>query len=224
MRYVRYGTNFLIGVNGLETDMEQLEIDLLHFIKRKLHLNYKQLRYNRAAASSPEKEYVVFLGAEVYVAPQISSPGLNPSSGEAGRLPNRPRLCVPARLLLKKLEASGFVDPERKRPRYAHRLVLWECHEIVKYYDIVIKLFCMYYTFADNYHCLLLLYDVLKQSCALTLARKLGLKRMWHVHKRLEKDLIVRDMEGVPLASFERPRFERPLDPFTGRDINPFIR
>jgi len=52
----------------------------------------------------------------------------------------------------------------------------------------------------------------------------LKLKRMWHVHKRLEKDLVVRDMEGVPLASFERPRFERPLDPFTGRDINPFIR
>ena len=224
VRYVRYGNTFLIGVHGTESDVDQLEVDLVRFIKMRLHLPYKNFQYNRALATSPEKEYVVFLGAEVYVAPQISSPGLHPASSEAGQLPNRPRLCVPARLLMKKLEENGFVDTVHKRPRYCHRLVMWECHEIVKYYDIVIKLFCMYYTFADNYHCLLLLYEVMKQSCSLTLARKLRLRRMWHVHKRLEKDLIVRDMEGVALASFERPRFERPFDPFVGRDVNPFVR
>eukprot|EP00210_Caulerpa_lentillifera_P004427 g4224.t1 len=224
VQYIRYGSDILIGIKGLEIDMDQLEVDLVKVFKSQLSLDYKQFQYNRASASSPEKEYVVFLGVEIYVAPQISSPGLQPSSIEAGRLPNRPRLCVPARLLVKKLEESGFVNSETKQPRYCNRMVLWECHEIVKYYDIVTKLFCMYYVFADNYHCLMLLYDVMKQSCALTLARKLGLKRMWHVHKHFEQDLIIRDMEGVALASFERPILKRPLDPFVGRDINPFIR
>lgn len=222
--YIRYGSDIMIGIKGLELDMDQVEVDLVKIFKTQLFLNSKRFLYNRASASSPEKEYVVFLGVEVYVAPQISSPGLQPTNIEAGRLPNRPRLCVPARLLVKKLIESGFVNSETKHPRYCNRMVLWECHEIVKYYDIVTKLFCMYYIFADNYHCLMLLYDVMKQSCALTLARKLGLKRMWHVHKHFEQDLIIRDMEGVALASFERPILKRPLDPFIGRDINPFIR
>lgn len=75
LKYVRYGCNFLIGLDGNDMDVEQFELDLVKFIKSGLRLDYKNFKYNRAVSTTPDKEYVVFLGTEIYVAPLISSPG-----------------------------------------------------------------------------------------------------------------------------------------------------
>jgi len=224
LRYVRYGANALIGVKGSRDDCERVERDLQHFLKSDLRLDRKNLIFRDACATTPDKEYTVFLGAEIYVAQQISPPGPNPRSKEAGELLQAPRICVPARLLLAKLEDYGFTDKWKKKPTFCGRVVNWEPHEIVRFYDITAKMFQTYYSFADNYHSLSLLFDILRQSCALSLGKKLSLKRLWLVTKKFGKNLEIRGEGDEVLAAMYKPRFGRPREPFSGWDINPFKR
>eukprot|EP00803_Ostreobium_quekettii_P005045 evm.model.scf_116.7 EVM.evm.TU.scf_116.7 scf_116:65647-71826(+) len=224
IHYVRYGANFLIGVNGSKRDCQLLEHDLRKFLKSELRLEPKNSSFVMAPASTPDKESVSFLGAEIYVAQQISPPGSDPGSREAGKLPLLPRVCIPARYLLARLEEHGFTHKTKKKPTYCGRVVNWEVHEIVKFYDVTARMFMSYYTFADNYHCLSLLFDILRQSCALSLGKKLGLKKIGLVTKRFGRDLVVRGDSDEVLAAMYRPKFDRPRVPFTGRDLNPFSR
>ncbi|CAD7705294.1 unnamed protein product [Ostreobium quekettii] len=224
IRYVRYGANFLVGVNGTRRDCHNLEQDLRAFFSSTLKLQHKKATASTACASTPDKEYTVFLGAEIYVAQQIGPPGSDPGSKEAGKLLQCPRVCIPARLLLAKLEDHGFTHKTKKKPTFCGRLVNWEAHEIVKFYDITFRMFMAYYTFADNYHCLSLLFDILRQSCALSLGKKLSLKRIWWVTKRFGKDLVIKGDGDVVLAAMYKPKFDKPRVPFPGRDVNPFTR
>ncbi|GMH44193.1 hypothetical protein BSKO_12127 [Bryopsis sp. KO-2023] len=225
IKYVRYGGNFLIGINGSSDDAVRVEKDLQWFVRNELALPTKGAYSKIASSSSPDKEYVMFLGAEIYVAPQLSIPGFSAIREENTRLPTTPRMCVPARHLMLKLEECGFTDPVKRRPTFVGRLVHWEAHEIVKYYDVTARMFLAYYQFADNYHCLSLLYDILKQSCALTLGKKLSLKRLHWVTRRFGKDLSIFDSDGKLLAVMPPPKsVEDGADVWSGRDINPYAR
>lgn len=224
VRYVRYGGNLLIGINGSSEDAVRVEKDLQWFVRSQLMLPTKGAYSKIASSGVPDREYVMFLGAEIYVSPQITSPGFDARTPEAARLPTKPRLCVPARHLLLKLEEAGFTDPNKRRPTFNGRLVHWDAHEIVKFYDVTAKMFVSYYSFADNYHCLSLLFDILKQSCAMTLGKKLSLKRLHWVTKRFGKDLGIWDTSGKLLAVMMKPKRSEPSNSWSGRDINPFAR
>lgn len=224
IRYVRYGGNILIGIVGSSEDALRVEKDLQWFVRSQLMLPTKGAYSKIANSSTPDREYVLFLGAEIYAAPEISSPGFDARNADAARLPTKPRLCVPARHLILKLEEHGITDVGKRRPTFNGRLVHWEAHEIVKFYDVTAKMFFSYYSFADNYHCLALLYDILKQSCTMTLGKKLSLKRLHWVTKRFGKDLGIWDSSGNLLAVMLKPKFIEPVSIWNGRDINPFAR
>jgi group II intron reverse transcriptase/maturase len=202
LRYVRYADDFLIGVIGSKENCVEIRDKIHAFLLDELKLN---LNLDKTKITHARTEAAHFLGTDIRITPPKKRPiRIIKRGGQTYRSrTNIPTLLhVPTNKLVTKLIEKGFAKPGGK-PTGSRRWLHFENHQIVKlFYQIWLGIKA-YYSFADNFCNLGIIFYILKFSCVLTLALKLKLKTANKVFAKFGKEITIRDGKGQILASFK---------------------
>lgn len=199
IRYVRYAYDFIIGIQGPYSLANQVQGEITECLQSfgldcpldKTHLT----------PSSWHKKPVNFLGYKI-IAPKIPR-------GKKQSLPlgtpnptrrNNPRIRfdIPIRDLLNKLQRNQFLKVGKNphgtrteifRGTFKGNLINLEHKDIIRSYNSIITSIWNYYSFANNIRELGRIYSLLRESCALTLARKYKLRSQKQVFRKYGQNL-----------------------------------
>jgi group II intron reverse transcriptase/maturase len=200
-RYVRYADDFIIGIQGPFSLAKQVKERVSQFLNKTLRL---ELSTEKTTITKWERTPVKFLGCGI-MAPQTlrcQKPLEKLKMGSKGR-PGvrrkkiRIRFYAPIGSILKRLKTNGIVRAKTTpgksgieyRGTFRGNLINLEHPDILKYYNAIIRGIWNYYAFVNNKGALGQIFWVIRESCALTLARKFKLKTQRGAFKKFGKQL-----------------------------------
>nr|YP_010395117.1 hypothetical protein NDB12_mgp07 [Grateloupia elliptica]UQJ72558.1 hypothetical protein [Grateloupia elliptica]UYI31677.1 hypothetical protein [Grateloupia elliptica] len=192
VRYVRYNSNFLIGISGSKNDCTKIKNKILELLQNyfKSALTLQKVKIVHASTNG-----AFFLGYNI----RTLNLGKNKAKNlqkiitkkSATDLVSIPIMNVPIKEVVKKLTSLGYCR-NSGNPTRCGRLIHKPLHEIIKEYLIFESKLFNYYGMASNYKQLAQkIHYTLKYSCALTFASKLKLKTLRKVFKKFGKNLTV---------------------------------
>ncbi len=200
INYIRYADDFVIGVEGSHTLAKEILQKLNEFVTNKLKLKFNS---DKTFISQFDKESFKFLGYEIR-APFMNG-GVKPfetivvnEKSMTRRKKLRISIEMDTKKVLKKLETNGFIRKRTShtthneleyRGTFKGNLINLDHSDIIRYYNSVVRGIQNYYSFASNRADVSRIGWLIKESCALTLARKFKLKTLAKAFQMFGKDL-----------------------------------
>jgi retron-type reverse transcriptase len=190
--YIRYADDFVILLASTRKYALSLKEKISSFLKEACGLELNELK----TTLTKTRDGFMFLGAKIKK--RDNSSVFNSFLGKAGNKITRRttlRLAVdaPIKLLIEKLITNGFAKRNhlasvlaKGRPDLIHLTHF----DIIRFYNSKITGLLTAYRFAGNFASMAKVIWILKQSCALTLARKFKLKTMKKAFEKFGFDLI----------------------------------
>lgn len=89
------------------------------------------------------------------------------------------RICIPKKLILRKLRSWGFIHPYKNRPISNSKFLLLDDFHIIEEFSYVVNNFLLWFRCCDDFASVKLIIEIIKQSCFLTLSRKHNKSRIW---------------------------------------------
>jgi group II intron reverse transcriptase/maturase len=204
--YYRYADDFIIGVDGSKLDAIRLKDDIRNYLNDRLKLT---LNDNKTLITHAETNSADFLGYRIHRTPLSKMPVKRCKLGRKTRIVPRPILDSPIRTIVKKLIDKGYVKPNLQPTRNS-RFINLKLFQIIEHYKTVERGICNYYSLANNYGNLVgRVHFLLKYSCVLTIASKMGIKTMKGVFRKYGKNLSVKSEKGV--VTYPTPSYKRPI-------------
>lgn len=200
IHYVRYADDFVVGVEGSYKIAKEVLQKIEAFVNSKLKLKFNP---DKTSISKFVEKPFKFLGYSIR-APLMKG-GVKPFetivvNGKSiiRRKKVRINIEMDTAKVLKKLANNGFI---RKRTSHAmHKeleyrgtfkgnLINLDHPDVLRYYNSVVRGIQNYYSFAINRSAIAWVGWLIKESCALTLARKFKLKTAAKAFEKFNKDL-----------------------------------
>jgi group II intron reverse transcriptase/maturase len=190
--YIRYADDFVILLASTRKYAVSLKEKIATFLKEECGVELNELK----PTITNTREGFTFLGAQIKK--RDNSSIFNSFLGKAGnkitrRSTLRIAVDVPIKLLVEKLIKNGFA----RRNHLAKVLAKGKADmihlthfDIIRFYNSKITGLLTAYRFAGNFSLMARVIWILRQSCALTLARKFKLKTMKKAFKKFGYDLI----------------------------------
>ncbi|BDD77380.1 hypothetical protein Mp_Mg00880, partial (mitochondrion) [Marchantia polymorpha subsp. ruderalis] len=177
LKYLRYADNIILGVIGSKQDALDIRKAVQNFLQEELKLDINEQKSKILHAKS---EMAKYLGALVIYYGTGSVEILSKVSDvKQIRLRSRPQLIAPIKDLITKALELGYAKKNAKglaRATSNPRLVSSGDKHIVIHFSSVIRGIVNYYSFVNKRSSLWKVVSIYKKSCALTLARKHGLR------------------------------------------------
>jgi len=229
--YIRYGCDFLIGVNGSQKIIEKLKKDVCNFIMKDLNLKLDIEEINLIRSDKG----VIFLGS--YFKRYISRTNDQPRRKNSFTLTGRKirarfpqgsiHALAPLELIVKKLESQGIckIKHFKKRAIIPTRKTAWinlNLSSIVNKYNQIWESLLNYYSFAYNRSQLNLIQFLLQHSLACTFMNKLKLNSRSQVFKKYGQKLCIK--EDNKIIYFKLQKTLKRINLFSDSPIirNPF--
>lgn len=190
--YVRYADDFVVLLAGMKSEAMEIRDRIQIFLKENCGLD---LNMDKTIVSST-REGFYFLGAFCKKRDNASIMNTTRTQNTL-RLTRRSTLRMavdaPIAKLVEKLVFNGFARKNHKGTVLAQgltHLIHLDHLDILKYYNSRILGILNYYSFAGNRSSLHRVFWILRQSCALTLARKFQIKTMRKAFSKFGFNLI----------------------------------
>lgn len=189
--YVRYADDFVILLASTRSYASAIKEKIANFLKKACGL---ELNVMKTTITNTRSGFM-FLGAEIKK--RDNSSIFNSFLGKAGnKITRRSTLRIavdaPIKLLIENLIQSGFARKNNLAKVLAKGrtdMVHLTHYDIIRFYNSKITEILTAYRFAGNFSILARVIWILRQSCALTLARKFKLKTMKKTITKFGKDL-----------------------------------
>ena len=208
LRYVRYADDFLLGVIGSMSDCISIKENISSFLNESLKLTLNDAKTKITHATT---DRALFLGMELRLTPHSKKAFKSIIRGNStylAKVNSRPQLLAPISSILSKLVQRGLVRDKLTPIRWS-RMTNFESHQIVNLLSSLWRGLWNYYGVSDNAHKLPVIFNCIRNSCALTLASKLRLGTLAKVFRKFKRDLTL-TVDGKVVASFPgRPSFKR---------------
>lgn len=179
LKYLRYADNIILGVIGSKQDALDIRKAVQNFLQEELKLDINEQKSKILHAKSEMAKYlgalVIYYGigsVEILSTDKVSDV-------KQIRLRSRPQLIAPIKDLITKALELGYAKKNTKglaRATSNPRLVSSGDKHIVTHFSSVIRGIVNYYSFVNKRSSLWKVVSIYKKSCALTLARKHGLR------------------------------------------------
>lgn len=200
LNYVRYADDFVVGVEGSYKLTTEILSKIETFVNNELKLKFNP---DKTSISKFTDKPFNFLGYSIRA--PITKRGVKPMETIAvnGKIITRRKkvrviIEMDMAKVLKKLATNGFIRKRTShtihneleyRGTYKGNLINLDHPDILKYYNSILRGIQNYYSFAKNRSAVARIGWLLKESCALTLARKFKLKTTAKVFEKFNKDL-----------------------------------
>ena len=212
IHYVRYADDFVVGIEGSYNKAQEILENIKYFVKNELNL---KLNSEKTGIKNYATKPFLFLGYSIR-APHFKGKfklfetiKLN-DRFITRRKKVRMTIEMDTNKVLKKLHQNGFLKKRTShaihkeliyRGTFKGNLINLEHSDIIRYYNSVVRGLFNYYSFVKNRPTVSWIGWLIKESCALTLARKFKYKSMRQVFKKFHKDL------GVDISKDKRISF-----------------
>lgn len=197
--YVRYVDDFLIGITGSKEDCIFLREEIRKFLDKtlKLKLNVEKSKITHATSDS-----VFFLGYSIHLTTiKKMSIRYNLKSGSK-KFIFKIQLVAPISWILKKLHENHFSKSDGSPTRNG-RFIALPLIDLIEHFKSVEKGIINYYKIANNFKQMAArVHYILKYSCALTIASKMGLKTLRKVYRKYGANLSIKDSRGKIITSY----------------------
>ena len=195
--YVRYADVFIVLMASTLNEASKLKQRIADFLKQECGL---ELNQDKTTIDNTRKGFI-FLGAKIRRGTNVSI--FNSYLKSRKKVSRRTTLGVdaPIKLLLEKLTVNGFARRNNQGTFLAKgktKMIHLSHFYIIRYYNSKITGLLNAFSFAGNFSVMSRVIWVLRQSCALTLARKFKLKTINKAFGKFSFDLTDPDT-GVKL-------------------------
>jgi group II intron reverse transcriptase/maturase len=200
LNYVRYADDFVVGVEGSYKLAKEILSKIESFVNNELKLKFNP---DKTTISKFAEKPFKFLGYSIRA--PLAKRGIKPLetirvNGNRITRRNKVRIIIEMDVakVLKKLANNGFIRKRTShtlhneleyRGTFKGNLINLDHPDILKYYNSVLRGLQNYYSFARNRSAIARVGWLLKESCALTLARKFKLKTAAKAFEKFNKDL-----------------------------------
>jgi group II intron reverse transcriptase/maturase len=200
INYVRYADDFVIGIEGSSKIAKEVLTKIETFIEDKLKLKFNP---DKTSITKFTKNPFKFLGYSIQA--PLMKKGVKPLetivvNGKLITRRKKVRVSIEMDTLkvLKKLENNGFIRKRTShtthkeleyRGTFKGNLINLDHPDIINYYNSVVRGIQNYYSFSKNRSDIARVGWLLKESCALTLARKFKLTTLAKVFEKFNRDL-----------------------------------
>ena len=190
--YIRYADDFVILLASTRKYAISLKEKITLFLKEACGLELNELK----TTITKTRDGFMFLGAQIQK--RDNSSIFNSFKDKAGnKITRRSTLRIavdaPIKLLVEKLIKNGFARRNHLATVLAKGradMIHLTHYDIIRFYNSKITGLLTAYRFAGNYSLMARVIWILRQSCALTLARKFKLKTMKKTFEKFGFDLI----------------------------------
>ena len=203
--YVRYADDFLLGSVGPKKIANEIYTIVEKFLKNKLFFNCNKSKTGVSHGS----QHIKYLGTLICWRPNYISRTkdhkLLITKTKIVAL-NRPSLTVPVKDYFNRFIKKGYAVTRKSNKKLARatsfrQITAQETHAIVERFNSIINGILNYYSFVSRRSDLWKIIDLLRKSCALTLADKLKLKTAAQVFQKFGHNLSVKNNVGREIAS-----------------------
>jgi len=203
--YVRYADDFLLGYVGPKKTANEIYSIVEKFLKDKLFLNCNKSKTGISHGS----QHIKYLGTLIRWQPNYISRTKDFSSlvtkSEVVAL-NKPSLTVPTKDIFKRFIEKGYAVQRKSNKKLARatsfrQITAQDSNAIVQRFNSIISGILNYYSFVNRKSDLWKIIDLLRKSCALTLADKLKLKTAAQVFQKFGRNLSIKNSVGREIAS-----------------------
>lgn len=199
INYVRYADDFVLGIEGSHKLTKEILRKIENFVNNDLSLKFNP---EKTGISKFTENSFKFLGY-IVKAPLMKG-GVKPfetivnNRAVIRRKKVRVNIEMDTTKVLKKLENNGFIRKRTShtshkeleyRGTFKGNLINLDHPDILRYYNSVIRGLQNYYSFSRNRVSIAWIGWLIKESCALTLARKFKLKTTAKAFEKFKKDL-----------------------------------
>jgi group II intron reverse transcriptase/maturase len=221
INYIRYADDFVIGVEGSYTLTNEILNKVSLFVEEKLNLKFNPDKTGITCYAYKPFKFLGFI---------IRAPHFKGITKPLERIKIKDKIITRRKKLrisihmdtekvLKKLQANGFIA---KRTSHAHHkklevrgtfkgnLINIDHADILKYYNSVVRGLLNYYSFAKNRQDLARIGWLIKESCALTLARKFKLKSLAKTFQKFGSNLSFKT--GNKTVDFEDVSYKKAVN------------
>lgn len=205
--YIRYGDSFIMGLDGSRKDGVNIKSMCIDFLKEDLKLTLGQ---DRTKIIHAQSDSAMFLGYKIHKTPVRKMKVAYNAKGQRTRRVTRTLLDAPVNDIVEKLIASGYAKKD-SRPTRNGRFMNYTLPDIINHFKKVERGILQYYKKASNYGRVSARVNyILKYSCALTLASKMGLISLRKVFKRYGPDLKIWGKGQKLLAVYPKIKYSKP--------------
>lgn len=203
--YVRYADDFLLGYVGSKKTANDIYEEIQNFLKEKLAFNCNKSKTGVVHSSV----HVKYLGTLIRWIPgyikRVKDHEFLISKSMMTPL-NRPSLTVPIkdifeRFIEKRYGVRRKSNKKLVRPTSFRQITAQDTNVIVTRFNSIISGILNYYSFVNRRSVLWKVCDVLRKSCALTLADKLKLKTAAQAFQKFGRNLSIKNNVGREIAS-----------------------
>lgn len=173
--YVRYADDWMIGITGSKELAEDVKSRASTFLATQLKL---ELSAEKTLITHAKSERASFLGYQLSIGGSVKRRRVK-TEGKRSSIKRvtgwQPRVDVSAKMLITKLNASGFCHTLRGKeffPRSKRPFVGLEDHEIIMRFNSIWRGIYNYYCVCNNAHTLNWVMYILQYSCLMTLSHK----------------------------------------------------
>lgn len=222
IHYTRYADDFVIGIIGSHSLAEEILKKVENFVNGYLKLNFNP---DKTSITDFSRDPFNFLGYSIRT--PMSKRGQKPLETIVvndklitRRKKVRTVVEMDTKKVLKKLKNNGFIRMRTShakhkemiyRGKFKGNLINFDHADILKYYNSVVRGIQNYYNFSRNRIAVAWIGWLLKESCALTLAKKFKLKTLAKTFNKFGKDLGY-DVNKSNRISFNSIKYTRAIN------------
>lgn len=203
--YVRYADDFLFGHVGPKKIANDIYLIVENFLKDTLFFTCNKSKTGILHGS----QHIKYLGTLVRWSPSYISKTKDHKSlvTKSEKVPlNRPSLTIPTKDIFKRFIKKGYAVERKSNKKLAcatsfRQITVQDSNAIVQRFNNIINGILNYYSFVNRKSDLWKLIDLLRKSCALTLADKLKLKTAAQVFQKFGRSLSIKNNVGREIAS-----------------------
>lgn len=203
--YVRYADDFLFGYVGPKKTANEIYSIVEEFLKDTLFFNCNRSKTGILHGS----QHFKYLGTLICWLPGYVSRTKDHKSlvTKSEKVPlNRPSLTAPVKDIFKRFIKKGYAVERKSNKKLARatsfrQITAQDSHAIVQRFNSIINGVLNYYSFVNRKSDLWKIIDLLRKSCALTLADKLKLKTAAQVFQKFGRNLSIKNNVGREIAS-----------------------
>lgn len=203
--YVRYADDFILGYVGNKKTANEIYQVIENFLKEKLLFNCNRSKTGVVHSSVHTK----YLGTRIRWVPGYRKRVKDHESliTKSTMTPlNRPNFTVPIKDIFERFIEKGYSVKRKSNKKLVRatsfrQITAQDTEAIVKRFNSIISSLLNYYSFVNRRSDLWKICDVLRKSCALTLADKLKLKTAAQTFQKFGRNLSIKNNVGREIAS-----------------------
>jgi group II intron reverse transcriptase/maturase len=203
--YVRYADDFILGYVGTKQTANEIYVEIETFLKEQLKFSCNQTKTGVVHSSVHTK----YLGTLICWVPGYRKRVKDHESliNRSTMISlNRPSLTVPIKDIFERFLERGYGVRRKSNKKLVRatsfrQITAQDTDAIVKRFNSIISGLLNYYSFVNRRSDLWKICDLLRKSCALTLADKLKLKTAAQAFQKFGRNLSIKNNVGREIAS-----------------------